>query len=288
MNATLTPGASVRQIAAIVRNAMQFCRGAWGGDALREGDDLGARPSLLPTDHDVVDLFALLKERRIDYLLVGGIAMLRYVEGRNTEAIDLLMSAPSLAMLPEIHVEETNEFFVRGHFRNLRVDVLLTVNSLFAEVQRDYAACHRFSECDVPTAAPEGLVLLKLYALPSLYRQGQFDRVSIYEGDIASLVQRHRCDLEPLLARLKPHMMESDLREIRGILREIQERIARFDQYQKYWGARFPIFLPWNIPALAPVLEACSRHSGKIELGLHTCAGGASSASSSRSRQYYA
>jgi hypothetical protein len=37
----------------------------------------------------VARFFALLCERRIEYVLVGGIATLQYVEGRNTEDIDL-------------------------------------------------------------------------------------------------------------------------------------------------------------------------------------------------------
>jgi hypothetical protein len=86
---------------------------------------------------------------------------------------------------------------------------------------------------DVPTATPEGLILLKLYALPSLYRQGRFDRVSVYEGDIASLMQRHRPTVEPLLRRLEPHLEAGDLHELRGIVRDIEGRIARFDQLQK-------------------------------------------------------
>src|ERR1700681_4266171 len=47
-------------------------------------------------------LFALLEQRQIEYLLVGGIALLQYVEGRNTEDIDLIMSLSSLERLPEL------------------------------------------------------------------------------------------------------------------------------------------------------------------------------------------
>jgi len=39
----------------------------------------------------VTRFFALLRERQIEYVLVGGIALLQYVEGRNTEDIDLIM-----------------------------------------------------------------------------------------------------------------------------------------------------------------------------------------------------
>ena len=233
-DATLAPGASLRRVAEIVRNAVLFGSDAWAGGSLPERDaDPDQRPNVLPTDRDVVELFTLVGTRRIPYLLVGGIAMLRYVEGRNTEAIDLLMSLPSVKLLPEMTIEEQDEYFIRGRFRSVRVDVLLTANAVFAEARQSFGTTHRFAELDVPTATPEGLILLKLYALPSLYRQGLFDRVSVYEGDIASLLQRHRCDVEPLLQRLHPHLEEGDRHELRGIVQDIQARIARFEQFQK-------------------------------------------------------
>ncbi len=230
MNVTIAPGASLGRIAEIVRNAVLRGPAAWDGGSLPERQrEANPSPALLPTDRDVVELFTLLRDRATPYLLVGGIAMLRYVEGRNTEDIDLLMSLPSLRQLPEISIEEQNEYFIRGRFRSVRVDVLLTANALFAEVQQGFGTTHRFAELDVPTATPEGLVLLKLYALPSLYRQGWFDRVSIYESDIASLLQRHRPAVEPLLQRLERHLEAGDLHELRGIVRDIETRIARFE-----------------------------------------------------------
>ncbi len=234
MNTTLAPGASLRRVAEIVRNAVLFGPDVWeGGSQSEKSMNPTQRQNILPTDHDVVELFTLLGERRIPYLLVGGIAMLRYVEGRNTEDIDLLMSLPSLRQLPEISIEQQNEFFIRGRFRSVRVDVLLTSNALFADAQQSFGTRHRFAELEVPTATAEGLVLLKLYALPSLYRHGLFDRVTIYEGDIASLMQRHRPAVEPLLQRLQTHLETGDINELRGIVRDIEARIARFEQHKK-------------------------------------------------------
>lgn len=234
MNVTLAPGSSLNRIAQIVRNAILFGPDAWeGGVRPNQDDRKNQRANVLPTDKDVVELFVLLQTRRIPYLLVGGIAMLRYVEGRNTEDIDLLMSLPALQQLPEISIEEENEYFIRGRFRSVRVDVLLTANALFAEAEKSFGTTHRFAELDVPTATPEGLILLKLYALPSLYRQGLFDRVSVYEGDIASLLQRHRCDVENLLQRLHPHLQEGDRHELRVIMQDIESRIARFEQFKQ-------------------------------------------------------
>lgn len=115
MNATLAPGASLRRVAEIVRNAVLFGPDAWEGGSLPDKNvNPTQRPNILPNDRDVVELFTLLCERQTPYLLVGGIAMLRYVEGRNTEDIHLLMSLPSLKQLPEISVEGTERVFHSG------------------------------------------------------------------------------------------------------------------------------------------------------------------------------
>jgi hypothetical protein len=232
MSVTIAQGASLGKVADIIRNAILFGPDAWDSGSSADEKKERAR-QVLPTEPDVVDLFTLLCERQIPYLLVGGIAMLRYVKGRNTEDIDLLMSLPSLQTIPEISIEDQNDFFARGYFRRLRVDILLTANVFFAEVQENFGTLDRFAEVEVSTATPEGLVLLKLYALPSLYRQGQFDRVSVYESDIASLLQGHRLNVEGLLQRLEKHMLASDIRELRSIIRDIQARIARFENLKK-------------------------------------------------------
>ena len=46
-------------------------------------------------------LFDVLTERKISYLLVGGVALLSYVEGRNTQDIDLILDRDALDALPE-------------------------------------------------------------------------------------------------------------------------------------------------------------------------------------------
>jgi hypothetical protein len=82
----------------------------------------------------VAQLFTLLHERQIDYLLVGGVAMLQYVQGRNTEDIDLIISVPSLQALPEIVLTSQEHNFVRGTFATLQIAFLLTRNPFFAMV----------------------------------------------------------------------------------------------------------------------------------------------------------
>ncbi|HTG32513.1 MAG TPA: hypothetical protein VLB76_06240 [Thermoanaerobaculia bacterium] len=178
---------------------------------------------------DAVDrLFSLLEERRTEYLLVGGIALLQYVDGRNTEDIDLIMALSSLERLPEIRKLGQDRDFARGDFEGLRIDLLLTSNPLFETVRRRYATRQRFVEREIPCATPEGLVLLKLYALPSLYRQGDLTRVALYETDILTLMDRCGIDLEPLFAELALHLSPTDLASLRQITDEIRQRIERF------------------------------------------------------------
>lgn len=176
----------------------------------------------------VARLFTLLHERQIAYVLVGGIAMLHYVQGRNTEDIDLIISVSSFQKLPEIALISQDTNFARGMFETLQIDFLLTRNPFFAMVQRQYATVHAFRERDIPCATVEGLLLLKLYALPSLYRQGNFVRVGLYENDIATLIHAYRPDLDALFVMLAQHLSTSDMAELRDIVAEIQQRIARF------------------------------------------------------------
>lgn len=205
-------------IGKVVRNAVVFnFRNQHGGpvspDALLES---------------VSRFFSLLHERKIDHLLVGGIALLQYIEGRNTEDIDLIMALSSLEKLPEIEIVGREDDFVRGSLDGLQIDLLLTSNPLFEKVRRQYATSRRFVEREIPCATVEGLLLLKLYALPSLYRQRNFARVGLYENDIATLLHDYRPPLEPLLAELEPHLSRTDLAELRKIVAEIQGRIERF------------------------------------------------------------
>ncbi len=177
----------------------------------------------------VARFFSLLRERQIEYVLVGGIALLQYIEGRNTEDIDLIMALSSLERLPELSVESRDDDFARGKFGDLKVDVLLTSNPLFDEVRKRHTTTQRFVEQDIRCATVEGLVLLKLYALPSLYRQGNFARVGLYENDVATLLHSHGPAIEQLLGELASYLSESDLSQVKQIVREIQQRISRFE-----------------------------------------------------------
>src|SRR6185295_20028782 len=93
-------------IGEVIRNAVLFNPG-------NPQDRLMNSDNLIET---VGRFFALLSERQIDYVLVGGIALLQYVQGRNTEDIDLIMAVAALERLPELHVETRDADFARGKF----------------------------------------------------------------------------------------------------------------------------------------------------------------------------
>ena len=206
------------QIGNVIRNAVAFNVKNWLGGSMNSD-------SLIQS---VQDLFSVLEQRKIDYVLVGGIALLHYVEGRNTQDLDLLMSLSSVEKLPELNISSQDMYFVRANYGELEIDVLLTKNPLFKKVHSKYSKEQRFLDRNIPIATVDGLLLLKLYALPSLYRQGNFARVGIYENDIATLLHDYEPDVNTLLSELSNYVNESDFAEIRNILADIQKRIKRF------------------------------------------------------------
>ena len=206
------------QIGNVIRNAVAFNIKNWLGGSMNSD-------SLIQS---VQDLFSVLEQRKIDYVLVGGIALLHYVEGRNTQDLDLLMSLSSVEKLPELKISSQDMYFVRANYGELDIDVLLTENPLFKKVHSKYSNEQRFLDRNIPIATVDGLLLLKLYALPSLYRQGNFARVGIYENDIATLLHDYEPDVNTLLSEISNFVSESDLAEIKNILADIQKRIKRF------------------------------------------------------------
>jgi hypothetical protein len=179
---------------------------------------------------DLHALFTLLRERQVPYMLVGGVALLRYIEGRNTDDIDLIIAVEDAARVPEIVIEDRNDDSARARFRGVRVDFLFTRNAVFRMARERHGTTHRFAEVQVPCATVEGLVLLKLYALPSLYAQGDLQRAALYETDITMLVERHGTNLAPLLESLRPHVAPGALEELQRIAAEIAQRIVRMQQ----------------------------------------------------------
>lgn len=209
---------SSAQIGNVIRNAVVFDVKNWPGDMMNSD-------SLIQS---VQDLFAVLEQRKIEYVLVGGIALLHYVEGRNTQDLDLLMALSSLEKLPELKITARDNDFVRADYGELQIDVLLTQNPLFKKVHEKYSKIQQFLDRNIPIATVDGLLLLKLYALPSLYRQGNFARVGIYENDVATLLHYYQPEIPELFEELSKYMNERDITEIKSIVADLQKRINRF------------------------------------------------------------
>ena len=210
-------------IGEIIQNGVIFDMKNW--------ENLPPNADRLP---EIIDrLFLTLETRNIDYLLVGGVALLSYIEGRNTQDIDFIMAKSDLENLPELTVSNENKDFAFGSFENLRVDILLTQNKLFDRVIKEYVAERNFGDRSIKCVTVEGLVLLKLYALPSLYRQGDFQRVSIYENDVLLLLLNYDVDLSKILPILAGHVLASDLQEVRNTVADIEGRIERFSRQKR-------------------------------------------------------
>lgn len=211
------------QIGEIIQNAIVFNAQNWRN---WQGDIM-AVDSLIEA---VRKFFDLLEQRHVRYVLAGGIALLYYVEGRNTQDLDLLMAVSSLKRLPELEISTQDANFARARFGALPIDVLLTRNPLFRRVYTKYSRKVQLLEQNVSIATVEGLLLLKFYALPSLYRQGNFARIGIHENDIATLIYYYKPDVQVLLKELAKYVNEADLVELQKIVMEIQERTNRFEK----------------------------------------------------------
>jgi hypothetical protein len=211
----------------VIRNGVLFDMKNWGSEPL----DVNQLPET------VERLFNILVERNIDYLLVGGIALLSYIEGRNTQDIDFILARQDLEAMPELVVLEENRDFARSSFDALQVDVLLTNNQLFKLVRDRYATERQFGDRTIRCATVEGLLLLKFFALPSLYRQGQFNKVTIYENDITQLLLNYAVDLSEILNVLSRHIIPTDLQELQNTATDIETRIQRLYEQRNRFGS---------------------------------------------------
>lgn len=117
--------------------------------------------------------------------------------------------------------------FAKGNFHGLRVDLLFYEHPFFGRITREYATELSYTVGQLRTATVEGLILLKFFALPSLYRQFDLDRAAIYEADLVQLVSRTPREDSFFLNVLSEYLPGSDRREVSVILGEIRQKIAR-------------------------------------------------------------
>jgi hypothetical protein len=115
---TLSHRTPLRTLAGILRAAAALGPDAWKSPADRSSTAPGSVDAL---STDLLALFTILRDRQIPHLLVGGVALLKYIDGRNTDNIDLIIAVESLANLPEIIIEDRNPDSATARFRSLRV-----------------------------------------------------------------------------------------------------------------------------------------------------------------------
>ena len=176
-------------------------------------------------------LLESLDEGGIPHVLVGGLALLQYVDVRNTRDIDLILATEDLPRLPGFVLREKNEWFATGDCGPLRVDLLLTANPFFAEVATKHSRPRRFLDTTLHCGTPEGIILLKLYALPSLCRQGSITRADLYETDILQLLRLDTVTDDSLIAQLRPHVSDTDLKALAAVLTDIRGRLAAQNRF---------------------------------------------------------
>jgi len=192
----------------------------WRSSQMKDGSDLNK--VLQATEQ----LFDELAKKNLNYCLVGGVALLHYIEGRNTQDIDLIMSKTGAEAIG-LAVNSRNNDFIFAEYAGLRVDVLLTNNKLFDLVLKEHSSVINFQGREIRAATPLGLVGLKLFALPSLYRQGQIERAAIYETDIFQLLNSCGVNTDAALSLVKPHVSYSDYVELSNVISELIEKMQR-------------------------------------------------------------
>jgi hypothetical protein len=166
----------------------------------------------------VADFLKLLNDLEIGFVIVGGIAILGYVELRNTKDFDIIIDRHDYAKLKPF-LDILNE---EGDFANcltadkVRVDLLFADNPIFRYVKYGFEQNLDYEQGNFPTATPEGLVLMKLYALADLTLQyeafGRKDilaKIRLYQSDVIILNDMYELDFPKILRLLERHLSES-------------------------------------------------------------------------------
>ena len=173
-----------------------------------------------------------LDRQNANYALVGGVALIAATENaRPTVDIDFLTSTSAFANLPEAELISQDDNFARYQLPDgTYIDLRLVSNPVFKAALENYAKVVQLGKLSVRSLSLEGLFALKLYAMPSLYRQGNFAKFSIYESDSFRLLLENReidCDRALKIAALD--LLPLDVAEMQTIIQEQQEKVANLD-----------------------------------------------------------
>ncbi len=205
---------------------------------MREDTGPEADPSEISRQTEA--LLDLLAEREINCVLVGAVAMLQYVPGRNTKDIDFIMPKSELRRCPEIVVFHEDETFCQASFGCVNVDFLYSRHRLFQEVAVNYCTVRHISGHLIKCATPTGLVILKLFAIPSLLYQFREGKIRQYESDIEGMIETCEVPDDEVLALLQKHLKPGELLAVKTVLTDLRARIAT----RKGWMEEFRKDLP--------------------------------------------
>jgi hypothetical protein len=174
----------------------------------------------------LITFITLLEAKGIEYALVGGAALMTMDNCmRPTDDFDFIVSRQDIEQLQELTQESSDRNFGRYLYQGTQIDALYRDNPIFEYVMRNCLDSAVIEGKKIVRASPTGIILLKLYALPSLYQQGQQRRAMTYENDISALlIQGIAVDFDAILKVLAGELLPSQIKELSNILADCQRR----------------------------------------------------------------
>ncbi len=174
----------------------------------------------------LVTFVTLLESKGIEYALVGGAALLTMDDcKRPTDDFDFIVSRRDIEQLQELTQHSSDRNFGRYLYQGTQIDARYRDNPIFEYVMGHCLDSAVIEGKEIVRASPTGIILLKLYALPSLYQQGQQRRAMIYENDISALlIQGIAVDFDAILKVLAGELLPGQIKELSNILVDCQRR----------------------------------------------------------------
>ena len=172
----------------------------------------------------------LLSENEIEIVIVGGIALLSYMQDRNTQDLDLIVSKTDFRKIsPFLKTIEADENFANCEtFDGLKVDFLFAENAIFNYVKKVFSQKRSYQEGSFYVATVEGLVLMKLYAWADLYQNGSIfnDKFLLtkalrYRNDIEVLLLNYEINLTPLKRILEKNLEASKFALLENLIKQL-------------------------------------------------------------------
>ena len=149
-------------------------------------------------------------------------------EARATDDYGAIGQRSDFESLSELSKISSDKNFGRYRHNATIVDALFVENPVFAHALHNYQANYVIAEKTIRSLTPSGIALLKLYALPSLYLQGQHVRVATYEQDLEVLfIVDPDITEDQLLKFLSKHLVRSQIAELKNTCEEIRQKLSR-------------------------------------------------------------